>query len=75
MALCITRGEPIAENKTTKISIIALKKSIGWTGVEFRWYPRKELAALTEEQKDELREFTNLAAGKKQKEANAWLKA
>ena len=61
-----TAGE-IVENKTAGISSMTLKEGVGSTGVEFRWYPRKEFAALTGNQKDELREFTNLTAGKKQK--------
>ena len=65
-----TAGE-IVEHKTAGISSMTLKEGVGSTGVEFRWYPRKEFAALTGDQKDELREFTNSTAGKKQKEASA----
>ena len=50
---------------------MTLKEGIGRIGVKLRWYVRKEFAALSEEQKDELREFTNSAAGKKQKDASA----
>ena len=53
---------------------MTLKEGIGCTGIELWWYPRKEFADLTEKQKDELREFTNLAAGGKQKVARVWPK-
>ena len=48
---------------------MTLKQGIGTTGVELRFYPRKEYASLSTEQKDELREFSKSAAGKKQKAA------
>ena len=64
------RGDSIVDNKATEISAMTLKEGVGRTGVKLRWYPRKSFAALSEEQKDKLRKFTNSAVGKKQKEAN-----
>ena len=69
------RGREIVDDKTTGSSSMTLKEGVGRTGVDFRWYPRKDFAVLTEEQKDELREFTSSTAGKKQKDASARLKA
>ena len=75
VALCVAKGGAkggeIVDNKTAGISSITLKEGVGRTGIKLRWYPRKEFTALTEEQKDDLREFTNSTAGKKQKEASA----
>ena len=54
VALCLARGgDSIVDNKTAGISSITLKEGMGRTGVKLRWYPRKEFAALSEEQKDE----------------------
>ena len=50
---------------------MTLKDEIGKTGVEHQWYPRTEYAELSDEQKDELKEFKCLASGKKQIAANA----
>ena len=62
VALCLARGEPIVDNKTTRISTMTLKEGISRNGVKLWWYPRKEFTALSEKQKHELREFTNPAA-------------
>ena len=68
VTLCLVRGgDNIVENKTAGVGAMTLKEGFGSTGVELRFYPRKEYATLSEEQKDELREFTKSAAGKKQK--------
>ena len=69
VALRLAKGGEIVDNKTAGISAMTLKQGIGTTGVELRFYPRKEYASLSTEQKDELREFTKSAAGKKQKAA------
>ena len=71
VALCIARGDPIVDNKTTSAGSMTLKDRIGKTGVELRWYPRAEYAEFSDEQRDELKEFKSLAAGKKQIAANA----
>lgn len=65
MALCIASGEAIVENKAAGISTMTLKNGIGVTGVELRWYPRKEYATLSDEQKNVLKEFKNTDAQKK----------
>ena len=42
MALRLARGkDSIVDNKTAGISSIILKEDMGRTGVELRWYPRK----------------------------------
>ena len=61
----------IAENKTAGVGVITLKDSICQTGVKLRWYPRTEYAELSDEQKEELKEFKGSAAGKKQIAVNA----
>ena len=75
VALHIARGGEIVDNKATGISAMTLKEGVGRTGVELRWYPRKEFASLSEEQKNKLREFTNSTADKKQKDASDRSKA
>ena len=71
MALCLARGEFIVTQKNAGISAMTLNEGIGCTGVKLWWYPRKEFAASSQEQKNELREFTNSNAERKKKDTSA----